>query len=392
MGADLHVPAPPEALVVPIASSADVDLLKGQFLAGINHEIRTPLTGILGMADLLLETDLDGEQREYVVAARSCATQLLEMLNSILEYTSISGGQTTIVNSEFHLNQALEMVAAEYVGRAQAKGLSLVCRLDERLPEFGTGDVVRLRQVLSNLLSNAVKFTDRGGVELSAHCETTPAGANWLVMSVHDSGIGIPTDKLDLIFESFRQLENGLARSYTGLGLGLALADKLARLMGGRISASSEPGTGSVFTVRIPIGLPAHEEARAAPVKPADHPAKRILLVEDSEIAHRIVRHLLSKTAYELDCAGGGREGIQAASSTRYDLVLMDLQMPGIDGLSASHAIRQLSGYASVPIIALTANYSEEHRLLCHQLGMQGFLSKPVNKNELLTALAHYLS
>ncbi len=367
-----------------------MDVLKGQFLASINHEIRTPLTGILGMTELLLETELSSDQNEYVAAVRSCASQLLEMLNSILEYSSISAGQMRLEEGELHLRQTLEMVVAEFMDRVERKGLRMKVHLDNDLPQYVVGDALRLRQTLSYLLSNAVKFTERGAIELTAR----RAGDGTLEVSVIDTGIGIAPEKLSLIFESFRQLENGLARSYSGLGLGLALAEKLARLMGGGVSAVSEPGAGSRFTVTVPLRVPASaavEEYETQRPSNGHGPAKRVLLVEDSEIAQRIVRHILSRSGYQLDCASGGREGVQAAAENRYDLILMDLQMPGVDGLAATGAIRELPHYENVPIIALTANYSQEHRLVCQQLGMQGFLAKPVNKDELLNALSHFL-
>jgi len=372
----------------------ELDLLKGQFLASVNHEIRTPLTGILGMTDLLLETPLDGEQQEYVSAARTCATQLMEMLNSILEYSSLSSGQTHMEESEFHLVQTLEIAAADFLQRAQDKGLHYVCRFDDQLPDYVYGDAVRLRQLLRYILSNSLKFTEKGEIELSAHTGAILDDHTMLTVTVRDTGIGIPREKLGLIFHSFRQLENGLARTYDGLGLGLALAEKLVRLMGGGITAVSEPGSGSTFTVRIPVKLPAADgssEIAAPTASAAAAGESRILVVEDSVIAQRIVGHILGKAGYNVDFADGGTEAIEAAAVSHYGLILMDLQMPGVDGLAATTAIRQLPGYLETPIVALTANYSNEHRQFCQDLGMQGFLAKPVHREELLAAVSHFL-
>jgi CheY-like chemotaxis protein len=390
MGAELHVLDQSPGRIPDIARTPNLDVLKGQFLASMNHEIRTPLTGILGMTELLLETQLSGDQREYVGAVYSCASQLLEMMNAILEYSSISAGQTRLEEGEIHLRETLEMVVADQIERAEVKGLAVRLAVDDDLPQYIVGDALRLRQMLSYLFSNAVKFTERGRVELIAR----RAAPDRLDFSVTDTGIGIPAEKLSQIFESFRQLENGLARSYAGLGLGLALAERLARLMGGGIKAVSEAGVGSTFTVTLPLRpaqATADEPVAARPVVNGHSKNKRVLLVEDSDIAQRIVRHILANTAYELDCVDGGREGVQAASEKLYDLILMDLQMPGVDGLAATGAIRELPNYEKVPIIALTANYSQDYHVLCQQLGMQGFLSKPVNKDELLSALAHFL-
>ncbi len=396
MGAEVLIVEEPSVSRSPTPSADEFDRLKCQFLASVNHEIRTPLSGILGMSELILETMLNPEQREYATAVRNCAVELNEMLNSILEYSSLAAGQLRLEESEFHLAQTLELVAAEHIGRAQAKGLRLWFRTAPALPEFVVGDALRLRQVLGYLLDNAVKFTERGEVELSIQSQRSHGGELLLTASVRDTGIGIAGDRLRLIFDSFRQLENGLARNYSGLGLGLALAEKLARLMRGSIAATSEPGLGSTFTLRVPLQVspPAALEvsripSMAATTRPSGPP--RVLLVEDSEIAQRIVRHILSKTGYQLECASGGQEGIQAAAAGRFDLILMDLQMPGVDGLTATRSIRQLPGYRDTPIVALTANYSPEHRRQCQETGMQGFLPKPVNKDEILATLGRFL-
>jgi signal transduction histidine kinase len=232
---------------------SELDHLKGLFLASLNHEIRTPLSGIMGMADLLLETTLDDEQREYVNAARLCAESLFEILNATLEYASLEAGQFQLDESEFSLKEMLDSALNQHALRAQTKGLRLFSTFEAGLPETMLGDAPRLRELLGHLISNAIKFTHAGTVELRVTLDRPSAEGNWIVVEVRDTGIGIPADRLDAIFESFRQVDAGLSRTYPGLGLGLALVRKLAELMNGRVEVQSTPEKGSTFTVRLPV-------------------------------------------------------------------------------------------------------------------------------------------
>src|SRR5580693_5815298 len=239
-------PVPSPAADSPLA---DLDRLKGTFLASLNHEIRTPLSGILGMADLLLETNLDDEQKEYVNAARLCAESLFEILNATLEYSALEAGHFSLDESEFSLRELIESTLAQQMLKAESKGLSIRATYDAGLPETMMGDAPRLRQLLSHFMANAIKFTHAGGVELRVIRDSPEI----LRIEVEDTGIGIPDDQMDRIFESFRQVDSGLSRMYPGLGLGLALAKKLASLMQGKISVASTPGKGSTFTLRLPL-------------------------------------------------------------------------------------------------------------------------------------------
>jgi len=371
--------------------------LKSQFLASLNHEIRTPLTGIVGMTDLLLETTLDDEQRGYVDSARKCAESLLAILNATLEFSDLAAGAVTLDEMEFDLPDTLRAAASSFREKAEAKGLQLDLRLDPGLPAVVVGDPFRLRQLVSYLLDNAVKFTHHGKVELEASCRAARDGAVELVCKVADTGIGIAPDKLLRIFESFEQIDDGLARSYGGLGLGLAIARKLARLMGGDIQVESAPGQGSQFYACAMLRPP--RDTRASPDRSfASRDArgewaygKRVLVVEDNPIAQRIVRHVLEQGGYEACCASSGADALREASSSTYDLVLMDLQLPGMDGMEAARRLRRLPGFDRVPILALTADTTDEYRRLCLHNGMQGFLSKPVQSEELLSALSRFL-
>jgi two-component system, sensor histidine kinase and response regulator len=367
------------------ARSKELDHLKSLFLASLTHEIRTPLSGILGMADLLLETRLDEEQREYVNATRLCAENLFEILNAALEYSALESGQVALDESEFSVKETLDAALNTHIPRAQAKNVRVFATLEAGIPETLIGDAPRLRELLAHLLGNAVKFTHAGSVELRVSVDR-PVGSAWLVIEVRDTGIGIPADRLESIFESFRQVETGLSRTYSGLGLGLALARKLAALMGGSISVESRLGVGSTFTVRLPLRQPAAE--------PSPHTLRagvRILVVEDNPVNLTVLRHTLERRQVEVGCAESGLAALEAASKLHYDVVLMDLQMPEMDGLKATAALRKMPGYAAVPIIALTATTSDDLRERCRNAGMQAFLSKPIETAELWSTITKFL-
>ena len=370
-------------------ASSEYDQLKGQFLASLNHELRTPLSGVLGMTDLLLETQLDGEQREYAQTVRECASQLLETLNAVLDYSSLSAGNFRLEETEFHPAALLDSLIADTSERARGKGLQFSAATDPALPDIAFGDERYIRQLLIHLLRNAVKFTSRGQIELNTRVESASGSRIWLRFEIRDTGIGIPPEKLKLIFESFRQLESGLSRSYAGLGLGLALARRIVEWMKGQILVDSEHRAGTTITVRLPLRVPLREPA--APRAAAADACRNILVVDDNSIARRVVSHILERASFRISLVASGEEAIQQASQTQFDLVLMDLQMPGIDGLAATKAIRQIPGYEVIPILALSANCTDEHRLLCHQIGMQGFLAKPIQKEELVNTVRRLL-
>lgn len=368
--------------------SNDLREVQGQFLASLNHEIRTPLSGILGMTDLLLETHLSDDQREYVDAARVCAENLLEILNVTLEFSALSGNHVLLDESEFSIRDTLAGVAAEFTPKAEAKGLRVETALAASLPEMVVGDPVRLRQIVWHLVANGVKFTREGLVELAASARPIGGRAVELTLRVRDTGAGIAAHQLEEIFDSFRQLETGLARNHNGLGLGLAVVKKLVTLLHGSIGVASEPGAGSTFTVTLPLQLPA--EAAAAPVEEKKSRG-RVLVVDDNSIAQTIASHALRRQSFEVECAGSGRLALEVAARSRFDVILMDLQMPGWDGFETVEHIRQLPGYVGTPIIAVTANCSDDYRARSVRCGMQDFLPKPVRTRDLVQAVEKHL-
>jgi CheY-like chemotaxis protein len=373
----------------PNVAAGEMDRLKGTFLASLNHEIRTPLSGILGMADLLLETNLDDEQREYVNATRLCAESLFEILNATLEYSALEAGRFSLDESEFSLRELIESTRAQQMLKADAKGLPVRASYDPGLPETIVGDAPRLRQLLSHFLANAIKFTHSGGVELRVLRD--PRASDILRIEVEDTGIGIPADQVETIFESFRQVDSGLSRTYPGLGLGLALARKLALLMQGEIGVTSVPGKGSIFTLRIPMRTPEMESELAHSAAGVET-GPVVLAVEDNAVGLRILKRALERRRVSVDGAESGPAALIAASQRHYDLVLMDLQMPGMNGLETMEAMRKLPGYEAVPILALTADFSDELRERCLRQGMQAFLSKPVEAVQLWAVVSKFLN
>jgi CheY-like chemotaxis protein len=337
------------------------------------------------MTDLLLETSLDDEQREYVTSARLCAENLLEVFNATLEYSALMSGTVVLDDCEFHLQEVIESAVAEHALKARSKGLRVMRAWEDGIPETVMGDAPRLRKLLSHLICNAVKFTTEGQVEIRARVE----GGD-LRLAVADTGIGISPANLEAVFDSFRQLEGGLARSYPGLGLGLAIANKLASLMRARIEVDSDVGRGSTFELVLPMRIP--RKPSKSPATSGHVGVYRILLVEDNLVSRTVVHHLLTPRGYRVDCAETGRDAIDQAGRNEYSLILMDLQLPDMTGFEVVSEIRKLDEYIDTPILAFTANTADEYRTLCRQNGMQGFLPKPVQASELFAVVAKVLS
>ena len=367
---------------------------KSVFLATMSHELRTPMNGVIGMSGLLLDTPLDAEQRRMVTATRQSAEALVAIVNDILDYSKLEAGRIELEAVDFEVRATVDGVLALLEPKATEKGLSLGLEAAPDVPALVQGDVGRLRQILFNLVGNAVKFTEAGEVRVVARRIAGPEGEVRLAFEVRDSGIGIEPAALDKLFDRFSQADAAVARKYGGSGLGLAICRQLCRAMGGDIAVESAPGQGSVFRFVIPFRVVA---ARAAPAGRAPEAvpdiapvrALRILVAEDNRVNQMLVVAVLGKKGHTVDVVSNGLEAVEAVQRAPYDVVLMDDQMPEMDGVSATHAIRALDGSAArVPIIAVTGNVLAEDRARYEGAGMSDYITKPIDFAALNAAIA----
>jgi signal transduction histidine kinase/ActR/RegA family two-component response regulator len=364
---------------------------KSEFLANISHEIRTPLHGILGLAEVLADDGLTETQRAKVAVIQQSGDLLLGLLNDMLDLAKIEAGKVELDAVEFCAISLVETTCATYRATAAGKGVGLEVVIDDALAGVWRGDQHRLRQVVANLVSNAVKFTDSGAVVVTA--ERDDEG---LRLTVQDTGIGIAPDRLDQLFQKFVQAEASSTRRFGGTGLGLAISRQLAELMGGEITVASRPGVGSTFCLRIPLEAVAIDgrlpEARSSSLRPRG--GVRILAAEDNATNQLILRSLLQPLEVDLTLVGNGREAIEAFTAGAFDLVLMDIQMPETDGLTAARAIRAIERqrrWRPTPILALSANAMAHQVAEYRAAGMNDTLSKPFRADRLYALLATYL-
>jgi signal transduction histidine kinase/CheY-like chemotaxis protein len=355
---------------------------RSAFLANMSHEIRTPLNGVLGVAELLGEMPLSEEQSELVEMMRKSGVHLRSVVNDILDISKINAGKLRLEKERFRLREALEDVLGPLRLTAKAKGLALNVEIDPALPAAMLGDAVRLRQLVLNLAGNAVKFTETGKVDVRAR----RIGESQMLVEVEDTGVGIPAEKIGTIFDAFEQADSSTTRRYGGTGLGLAICKRLVDMLGGELGLESSLGKGSRFWFSLPLtGV----EAEAEPVKSGGGiTGLRVLVAEDNAVNQRVVAALLTKMGASVQLAVNGNEAVEMAKSGEFDIVLMDCQMPVLDGFEATRQIRKLPGAtAQVPVVALTANQFDEVRDECFAAGMNAHLRKPILRDELVKVL-----
>lgn len=375
---------------------------KSAFLATVSHEVRTPLNGVLGLLSVLsADKSLQPEQSGYVNTAHDSARHLLEILNEILDLSKLEADRLELDVNHFILGQTLQDAAKLIEAQARSKGLSLELDIDADLDRQVVGDQGRLRQILLNLLSNAVKFTDQGRVSLKARGQIVD-NAVTVRIEVSDTGIGFEPGEMDKLFEPFTQLDSDADRRFTGTGLGLAICRRLIELMHGSIRAHGAPGEGACFIVEcsFPLAAPDSRGTVAAPLE-ADAPMTprelgwpeiRVLLAEDSPTNQLVIQAMLKDSGYRTDSVHNGKEAIEALEKLPYDLVLMDVYMPEMDGITAAQRLRERSEFEALPIIALTANAMEGDSERFLQAGMDAYLPKPVSRSALLQTMYEQLS
>jgi signal transduction histidine kinase/ActR/RegA family two-component response regulator len=367
---------------------------KSDFLAMMSHELRTPMNGVLGMLQLLETTEMTEEQAEYAALATESTEHLLKVINDILDFSRIERGALELERIPFSLLDLLHNSIQVFQHSAQQRGLQLQLNLQSGLEQLQVqGDPTRIRQILVNLIGNALKFTENGSIRVTANWQALDNQVLWFSCAVHDSGIGIPPERLEHMFDAFQQADTSISRRYGGTGLGLPIARTLAERMGGTLRAVSQEGQGSVFTLEIPLPF----SQQAAMATPEHLPAAQsgqgqpVLLVEDNPVNQTVIEAMLRSLGYQVSLVSDGAQAVHQATQQDYAAILMDCRLPIMDGYEATRQIRRLSDCAELPIIALTANALQGDREACLQAGMNDYLAKPFKRADLQQILQRWL-
>src|ERR1700722_1127543 len=374
---------------------------KSEFLANVSHELRTPMNGVLGMLDIALDRDLTADLREQLQTAQHCARSLLSLLNDILDLSKIEAGKMTLEKIPFDLRAVLADCIKAHQPKARVNSVELSAEVSPNVPQEITGDPLRMHQILGNLVSNAVKFTEHGRVAVRMDGQFSSGSEFTLRITVEDSGTGIPAEKLLYLFCQFTQADGSVSRKYGGTGLGLAITRRLVEMYHGKIEVKSELGRGTIFTVTLlceaRAAASANLDAVAGPARAAlrtkvlDH-TLRILVVEDNQVNQKVVTAVLRKRGFYIELANDGQEALtKLANSAAFDLILMDVQMPVLDGLEATRLIRKEPRWNGLPIVAMTAHAMNGDKERCLEAGMNGYISKPVHPSLLLRTVDEFL-